>query len=231
MPGPPLEIRSNDSRQDCFSTATRSGTWSVPTSARAPSARPLQSASAWPGPAERRRDDEPGGLLGRQVIARRRRASGSAGRSRRRPAGRRPGAPGRGPAPRRRRGARHRAAPAAPRARATARAVASASTYGGRERGMEARCRLARGEVSRGQRVEHDRFSQWTSSMPPLAPAVARARSSGPIVDPEVVDHEGLERRHPGSMAVGSSAIGSSWAAVMTRLSADSRRPLSAVGR
>ncbi len=48
MPGPPFEIRSNDSRQDCFSTAARSGTWSVAISAREPSARPSHSASGLP---------------------------------------------------------------------------------------------------------------------------------------------------------------------------------------
>ena len=44
MPGPPFEILSNDSRHDCFSTATRSGTWSVATSASEPSARPSHRA-------------------------------------------------------------------------------------------------------------------------------------------------------------------------------------------
>ena len=48
MPGPPFEIRSNDSRHDCFSTATRSGTWSVATSDSDPSARPSHSASGFP---------------------------------------------------------------------------------------------------------------------------------------------------------------------------------------
>ena len=48
IPGPPFEMRSNDSRQLCFSTAARSGTWSVATSASAPSARPSHSASGLP---------------------------------------------------------------------------------------------------------------------------------------------------------------------------------------
>ena len=72
MPGPPFEIRSNDSRHDCFSTATRSGTWSVAMSDSEPSARPSHSASGSPG-------DRSGGemtylarLLGRGVVARRR---------------------------------------------------------------------------------------------------------------------------------------------------------------
>ena len=48
IPGPPFEIRSNDSRQLCFSTPARSGTWSVATSASEPSASPSQSASGLP---------------------------------------------------------------------------------------------------------------------------------------------------------------------------------------
>ena len=40
--------------------------------------------------------------------------------------------------------------------------------------------------------------SQWTSSMPPASPSRGECPQQRPIVDPEVVDHEGLERRHAG---------------------------------
>ena len=45
MPGLPLLILSNDSRQVCFSSAKLSGTWSVDTAVKAPSASPTHKAS------------------------------------------------------------------------------------------------------------------------------------------------------------------------------------------
>ena len=69
MPGPPFEMRSNDARQVCFSTARRSGTWSVATRARSPSARSGPQRRRLAGLTERRRDDVAGGFLGRRVVA------------------------------------------------------------------------------------------------------------------------------------------------------------------
>ena len=57
IPGAPLLICGKGGAGTRFSTASRSGTWSVATRSRPPARSPSQSASRSASVAERRRDD------------------------------------------------------------------------------------------------------------------------------------------------------------------------------
>ena len=209
MPGPPFEILSNDSRQDCFSTATRSGTWSVATSDSDPSARPSHSASGLPaarsgGEITTFAASSGGGVvavLGHREVVRAGLGEHRLARPRARAAP--PRALGAT------RGGRRTAGASAARASAIARSVASASTYGGRDDAWNRGAVSPGGQVPRGQRLE-DRPVLAVDLEHPAALAGRRQRpEQGRVVDPEVVDHERLERRHAGlDRRAGISASG-----------------------
>ena len=197
MPGPPLEIRSNDSRQRLLldGRPIRHVVGGDERQRAVGQAVPQRVAGC--RRAERRRDDVAGRLLGRQRRSATRRASGSAGTSRRTPA-----------------------CPAARAARTAASAAARREVddvqrrvgrLGQRDRparsprprrtaaGTIAWKRGAVSPAARWRAVSASRivrFSQWTSSMPPRSPARASSAKQRRVVDAEVVDHERLERRH-----------------------------------
>ena len=102
-----------------------------------------------------------------------------------------------------------------------ARTVASASTYGGRDEAWNygavspaARWRAAsasRDDVFLAMDLEHAASLAGHGECP---------QQCLDLLHPEVVDHERLERRDPSLTAAGSSAAGSSWTDVRTRLTA-----------
>ena len=197
IPGAPFETRSNDCRQLCFSTPTRSGTWSVATIERSPSARPGPQDGRVVGWPERRRDHVAGGrlrvarvaILGEGEIDRaglgeHRESLGAGGPHlgqgvRRREVHdvqRRPGGTGEGDRPPRRLGLDVR--------RSRRRVVAGPD--------------LAGGEVPGCQGFEDRPVLAVDLQHPALPAGCLEGPEDGDVVEAEVVDHEGLERRDAG---------------------------------
>ena len=126
------------------------------------------------------------------------RASGSAGRSRRRREHQWPSRPRRVASPPRTRGGRRRRARRRPGRRPSrdeSRPPRPPLTASRRGSAVPTSPRWSADATAASIRTGS---SQWTSSMPPRSPSVRIASKIAAIVEPEVEDHEGLRRRDAG---------------------------------